>query len=131
MSDRPTMPCPKCGVRSLDSFYGGKRGETGPFLRCTELGCDYDEEAEEGARYREAMKSKLAAKRGPGRDLGRGYIDRLARLEDRVVWLNEGRIITRNADGGTTAWDEADAVRLYESLGVILEGLGLRSPLDG
>ncbi len=48
--------------------------------------------------------------------------------KNRLCWLEDGRIITRNADGGTTAWTEKDAAELLLSLGEILGGLnGYRS----
>lgn len=40
----PYGPCPVCGKDTLESNYGGERGEAGPFFRCTSHDCDYDQE---------------------------------------------------------------------------------------
>lgn len=37
------MKCPVCGAVTLCE-YGGERGEAGPFARCTNDACEYDEE---------------------------------------------------------------------------------------
>lgn len=40
-----------------------------------------------------------------------------------LAWVSGSRIITRNSDGGTTAWPEHDAITLRYQLGLILNGL--------
>jgi hypothetical protein len=45
-------------------------------------------------------------------------------MERPVVWIEAGRIITRNADGGTSGWSDTDAIRLYRGLATILAGFG-------
>lgn len=44
----------------------------------------------------------------------------MSKIPRHLVWLEEHRIITQNADGGTTGWSEGDAERLWRSLGEIL-----------
>jgi hypothetical protein len=47
-------------------------------------------------------------------------------MSDKVVWWSNGRVVTRNSDGGTTAWSDEDAVKLHKALGEIIEVAGLR-----
>lgn len=42
-----TDPCPVCN-HETESFYGGERGEAGPFRRCLSDDCGWNEEEAEG-----------------------------------------------------------------------------------
>lgn len=42
-----------------------------------------------------------------------------------LVWWSDGQVVTRNADGGTTAWEHADAVALHRDLGMIIAASGI------
>ena len=56
MTSRPFLPrkqCPKCG-KNANEFYGGERGEAGPFLYCGH--CDYDSEQEQQAQQAERKR---------------------------------------------------------------------------
>lgn len=46
------------------------------------------------------------------------------------VWWSNGRVVTRNADGGTTGWTHADAVDLHKRLGEIIEASGIGFQVD-